>query len=51
MPNNDYKIEKELIPRIIHTKNIKILELGVQKGKSTIKFLQLCKSNNGKLFQ
>ena len=48
--NNDYKIEKELIPRIIHTKNIKILELGVQKGKSTIKFLQLCKSNNGKLF-
>ena len=50
MPNNDYKIEKELIPRINHTENIKILELGVQKGKSTLKFLQLCKKNNGKLF-
>ena len=50
MLNNDYKIENELIPRINHIKNIKILELGVQKGKSTIKFLQLCKNNNGKLF-
>jgi len=45
-----YKIEKELLPRINDIPNIKILELGVQKGRSTIKFLELCKKNNGKLF-
>ncbi len=50
MPNNDYKIEKELIPRINHIENIKILELGVQKGRSTIKFLDLCNHLKGKLF-
>ena len=27
-----------------------ILEFGVQKGRSTIKFLEICKKNNGKLF-
>ena len=50
MPDNDYKIEKELIPRINNIENIKILELGVQKGKSTIKFLDLCNRSKGKLF-
>ncbi len=50
MSDFNYKIEKELIPRINDIQNIKILELGVQKGRSTIKFLDLCKKNNGKLF-
>ena len=50
MSDFNYKIEKELIPRINDIPNIKILELGVQKGRSTIKFLELCKKNNGKLF-
>ncbi len=50
MSDFDYKIEKELLPRINGILNIKILELGVQKGRSTIKFLELCKKNNGKLF-
>ena len=27
-----------------------ILELGVQKGRSTIEFLKICSKNNGKLF-
>ena len=50
MSDFNYKIEKELLPRINDIPNIKILELGVQKGRSTIKFLELCKKNNGKLY-
>jgi len=50
MSNFDYKLETELLPKINKIQNIQILELGVQKGRSTIKFLQLCKNNNGKLF-
>lgn len=33
MPNNDYKIEKELIPRINRTENIKILIYVTSKKK------------------
>ena len=43
MSDFDYKIEKELLPRINGILNIKILELGVQKGRSTIKFLNYVK--------
>ena len=50
MSNFNYKLENELIPKINKIQNIIILELGVQKGRSTIKFLELCKKNNGKLF-
>ena len=50
MSNFNYKLEIELIPKINKIQNIIILELGVQKGISTIKFLELCKKNNGKLF-
>ena len=36
-----------IIDRIKHIKNIQILELGVRKGVSTKKFIQLCEENNG----
>ena len=50
MSDYNYKIERELFPKIDHIKNIKILELGVQTGRSTLKFLDLCKVNNGHLY-
>ena len=36
-----------IIKKIKHIKNIQILELGVNKGISTKKFLKLCELNNG----
>ena len=50
MSDYNYKIERELFSKIDHIKSIKILELGVQAGKSTLKFLDLCKVNNGHLY-
>jgi len=50
MTSFNYKLENELIPKINKIQNIRILELGVQKGRSTLKFLDICKKNNGKLF-
>ena len=50
MKSFNYKLESELLPKINKIQNIKILELGVQKGRSTLKFLDICKKNNGKLF-
>ena len=50
MSDFNYKIKTELIPKINNIKNIKILELGVQKGRSTFEFLKICKNNEGKLF-
>ena len=50
MPDFDYKLETELIPKINKIQNINILEFGVQKGRSTLKFLEICKKNNGKLY-
>ena len=44
------KIENSLFPLIKNIKNLNILELGVQKGRSTLRFLELCKNNNGKLY-
>ena len=50
MASFNFKLENELLPKINQIKNIRILELGVQKGRSTLKFLEVCKKNNGKLF-
>ena len=36
------KIKKIIIPRIKNIKNPKILEFGLQKGRSTIEFLKYC---------
>lgn len=51
MLKNKYINEKlnYIHKRIFNIKNIQILELGVQKGKSTKKFLKLINKNNGKL--
>ena len=43
MSNFNYKLETELIPKINKIQNIVILEFGVQKGRSTMKFLEICK--------
>jgi predicted O-methyltransferase YrrM len=43
------KLNSFLLKEIILTKNIKILEFGVDKGISTAFFLNLCKKNKGKL--
>ena len=45
MTNFNYKLEKELLPKINNIANVKILELGVQKGRSTLEFLKICKKN------
>lgn len=50
MNDFNYKLDKYLFPLIKKINNPIILELGVQKGRSTIKFLDLCKKNEGKLF-
>jgi len=49
---SDYitKIDNSLFPLIKDIKNINILELGVQKGRSTLRFLEICNKNNGKLY-
>ena len=46
IPNYENKIEY-ITKKIKHIKNIQILELGVNKGVSTKKFLKLCELNNG----
>ena len=49
MNDFDYKLDHSLIPMINKINKPMILELGVQKGRSTKKFLDICKKNNGKL--
>ena len=44
------KIDQELIALIKDKANPSILELGVQRGSSTKKFLNLCEINNGYLY-
>jgi len=46
----NYKLDKFLFPHIHQIKEPIILELGVQKGRSTKKFLELCNKNDGQLF-
>ena len=50
MNSFDYKIENHLIKKIDKIQNPTILELGVQNGRSTKKFLEICKINSGKLY-
>ena len=50
MDNFTNKIKKIIIPRIKNIKNPKILEFGVQKGRSTIEFLKYCEKNDGHLY-
>lgn len=45
-----YKLDKFLFKQINQMNEPIILELGVQKGRSTKKFLELCNQNNGQLF-
>ena len=48
IPSYESKVEY-IVEKIKHIKNIQILELGVNKGISTKKFLKLCELNNGLL--
>ena len=50
MDNYNYKLDNYLFPIIKEINNPIILELGVQSGISTKKFLDICNKNNGKLF-
>ena len=50
MDDFNKKLEKFLIPYIAKIKNPIILELGVQKGRSTTKFLEICNKNKGQLY-
>lgn len=50
MDDFDYKLDNSLFPLVKKIDKPIILELGVQKGRSTKKFLEICKKNNGKLF-
>jgi len=50
MSDFDYKIDNFLIKKINKIQNPVILELGVQNGRSTKKFLEICKINSGKLY-
>ena len=50
MSDYEYKLNNFLYPLISKIPKINILEFGVQKGRSTLKFLDICVSNNGHLF-
>lgn len=50
MSDYDRKIKIFIEDQIQNLQNIKIIEFGVERGRSTKMFLDLCKKNNGKLF-
>ena len=50
MNDYNYKLDNYLFNQISHIDKPNILELGVQNGISTVKFLDLCNNNNGKLY-
>ena len=49
MSDFDYKLDSSLFPIIKKIDNPIILELGVQKGKSTKKFLEICEKKKRKI--
>ena len=50
MEDFNYKLDNFLLPYVRSIKEPIILELGVQNGRSTKKFLEICNKNNGWLF-
>jgi predicted O-methyltransferase YrrM len=50
MNEYEYKLNNFLYPLISKINKINILEFGVQKGRSTLKFLEICNNNDGHLF-
>ena len=49
MDQYNYKINTYMFDLISNIKNCNFLEFGVKEGRSTLKFLELCRKNNGKL--
>ena len=50
MNDFNYKLDVGLFSKISEINNPIILELGVEKGRSTKKFLEICRKNQGKLY-
>jgi len=50
MNEYEYKLNNFLYPLISKINKINILEFGVQRGRSTLKFLEICNKNDGHLF-
>ena len=50
MTEYEYKLNNFLYPLISKINKVNILEFGVQKGRSTLKFLEICNTNDGHLF-
>ena len=51
MNDFNYKLDIGLFPKISKINNPVILELGVEKGRSTKKFLEICKKKMENFFQ
>ena len=49
MTDYNYKIEKHLFPLIKNFQKPNILEFGVQNGRSTKRFLEICRKKKGHL--
>ena len=49
MDQYNYKINTHMFNLISNIRNCNFLEFGVKEGRSTKKFLEICKKNNGKL--
>jgi len=50
MDEYSYKLDNFLFPLISNMPRPNILEFGVENGRSTLKFLELCQRNDGYLF-
>ena len=50
MDQYNFKLDNYLFPLISNIDKLNILELGVQRGRSTVKFLEICDKNDGYLF-
>ena len=50
MDQYNFKLDNYLFPLISNIDKPNILELGVQRGRSTVKFLEICDKNDGYLF-
>ena len=50
MDEYSLKLDKYLMPIVLNIDSPIILELGVENGRSTKKFLEICRKKNGKVF-